>query len=110
MISNFPETTRSVSFNAPQFVNAIVATGAAQAVTIPATSVTDGVPSALAVLSATGNFYARFDGGSAAVPAANVTDGTASILNPTYLRVWPAMAFSVIATAGTIITIAIYGE
>jgi len=61
--------------------------------------------------SATGNFYAKFGGNSvtAAVPAADVTDGSGSELNPTLRTIDDAGYISLVApTDGTIVTMAFY--
>lgn len=106
-ISNNNDTKQSVSFNLPTYVNAEVMTGAAITVTVP-TEVSGERP-AQAVLSATGNFYVRF-GGTAAIPSAQITNGTGSLLNPTYFRVFPGMVFSIIGAPGVVVTMSFDGE
>ena len=107
MISNFSDTSRSVSFNLSPYVNAELMTGAAITVTVPST--VTGERPAQATLSATGNYYVRL-GGTAAIPVTQVTDGTASLLNPTYFRVFPGMTFSIIGAPGVVVTISYDGE
>jgi len=77
-----------------------------------ATAETVTVPTGcnLMLFSATGAFYVR-SGGTAAVPAADVTDGTGSALSPAVRRVTPAATFSIIApTAGTVVTMECYAD
>lgn len=107
MISTHGDTDRSVAFQPPKYVNTLVATGAAQTVTVPALVL--GVVPGQAVVSSTGNVYSRFDGGTAAIPSGTVTDGTGSMLNATYFVVSPGQTISMIAAGGTVITIAFYG-
>lgn len=62
------------------------------------------------LFSATGAFYVR-SGGVAAIPAADVMDGSAPALSPSARRVTPAATFSIIApTAGTIVTMECYTD
>lgn len=107
-ISNNYDTKASVSFNPPTYVDALVMTGFAITGTVPA--LVGGVEPRQMVISASGNFYARFDDGAASIPTGNVTNGTASMLNPTYLRVFPGETISFIGAPGVILTIAFYGE
>jgi len=61
------------------------------------------------VFSADGNFYARF-GAAAAVPAADVTDGSASELNPEAREIpGGTTTIGLIATAATVVTLSFYG-
>ncbi|MFL6601827.1 MAG: hypothetical protein ACJ8R9_10895 [Steroidobacteraceae bacterium] len=81
------------------YVDSIVATGSSQAVTVPANATR-------VAFAATGNFYVKFsNGGTAAIPGASVTDGTASILNPTSRRLAGLTSFAVIAAAGVVINL-----
>ena len=59
------------------------------------------------VFSATGDFYAE-PGGTAAVPAADVTDGSASELNPTQWNLDGVTSIGLIAPAATTITLSFY--
>jgi hypothetical protein len=62
--------------SAPTYVQArVLAAGVSETITLPAGT-------RLVIFSSTCNFFAK-TGASAAVPAADVTDGTASELNPT---------------------------
>lgn len=97
-----------MSLPSPTFVNAYVMTASSITVTVP-TSI-NGCRPVRAVATATGNFYARFSGGAAATPMANITDGTASVLNPSTFKVTPGQTFTVIGTGGVIVTIAYYAE
>lgn len=64
-----------------------------------------------AVFSATANFYVAFGTGAAAIPAADVTDGSAPMLNPSARRVTPADVLSIVSpTAGAIVTIECYAD
>lgn len=87
-------------------VDTIVATGASQAVTV---KVADSTTADCVAFSSTGNFYVKFaNGGTAVIPVATVTNGTASILNPTTRYLDGLTSFAVIAAAGTIINIQWY--
>ena len=59
------------------------------------------------LFSADGNFYAR-PNATAAVPAADVSDGTASELNPTSWYVGNLTTIGLISTAATVVTISCY--
>lgn len=59
------------------------------------------------LFSCTGNFYAKVGTGSAAVPG-DVTNGTASELNPSAWVVAPGEVISVIAPVACVITLAYY--
>lgn len=81
---------------------AFAAAGVAEAITIPAGSTH-------VAFSATSDFYMRFNA-TAAVPSADVTDGTGSELNPTVRRLQlgdnsaPVTSISVIAPVACIVT------
>lgn len=96
---------RDVVFNASDWVDAYVSTGAARTFTKTTDYPTEAE---VVVFSATGNFYVNFAGDTAAAPAAHVTDGTGSVLNPTSRYVRGMSSFSVFAPAGTIVTMAFY--
>lgn len=71
-----PGRTSTLVRSAPTYVQArVLAAGVSETVTLPAGT-------RIAVFSATCNFYAK-TGATAAVPAADIADGTASELNPT---------------------------
>jgi hypothetical protein len=60
------------------------------------------------VFSANQDFYVRWNG-TAAIPVADVTDGTGSELNPTVRRVVAGKTFSIIGSAAsTVVTMAFY--
>jgi hypothetical protein len=59
------------------------------------------------VFSSTTDFYANF-AGVAAIPAADVTDGTASILNPQLRAIGQATAIGLISPAACIVTMEFY--
>ena len=69
-------------------------------------SITPPGNSELALFKGTANFYVRV-AGAAAVPAANVTDGTGAELNPD-LRYIAGATISLVAPANCIVTIAFY--
>lgn len=84
-------------------VNALVMDGTAQSLTVPADA-------KHALFSSTEDFYAKIgDAVVAEVPAANVTDGSASELRPGVRLVVPGQTISVIGAAGTIVTVSFYG-
>jgi len=56
---------------------------------------------------AVGDYYTKI-GGTAAVPAADISDGSASFPNIGYCRVTPGQVISVISPTAGIITIAFY--
>ena len=59
------------------------------------------------IFSATGNFYAKWDG-AATVPNADVTNGTASELNPTVRCIGGVKTIGLIAPQDTIITMSFF--
>lgn len=95
--------------NAPEYINArVLATGGtAEDFTVPAGA-------DLVVFSATDIFYA-LPNGTAAAPAADVTNGSGSFLNPTAWLLTPRTSGTAISTIsvvspnnGTIVTAAFY--
>lgn len=95
--------------SAPEYVDARVLLGAgAEVITVP-------TGADLVVFSSTGNFYAR-PNNAAAIPAADVTDGTGSELNPTAWQLRPLGAtpgtaittIGIIASADAVVTLAWY--
>ena len=83
-----------------KYVNAYVLGGAATAVTIP-------TGAKIAMFSCDGDFYINF-AAAAVIPVADLTDGTASELNPTTRHIDGYTAFSVIASAACVLTVAYY--
>lgn len=80
--------------SAPTYVQArVLAANVAETMTVPAGT-------QLVIFASTCNFYAKV-GNSAAVPAADVTDGTASELNP---AAWYLAAATTATTNITVIT------
>lgn len=75
----------------------VLAAGVAESVTVPAGA-------SYAFFAGTADFYVRI-GGTAAVPAADVTDGTAPTLNPTARAVTPGDTLSIVSAATCIVTI-----
>lgn len=101
-ISFNPEASRSVVFNPSDTINAYVMTGASQAVTVPTYAT-------IVSFSSTGNFYVKWTaGGTAAIPGANVTDGTASELNPTTRDLNGLASFAIIGAASVVVTVSYY--
>ena len=61
------------------------------------------------IFSANADFYCNPNSGTAAIPAADVTDGTGSEINPIgYSNLTPGGSFGLIAPAATIVTMAFY--
>ncbi len=109
---SFKDNTPSRAQFAPppaDYVDArVLGAGAAERHTIP----TSPIKPKYVVFSGDGNFYALFGDSTvtAAIPAADVTDGTAPELNPEAREI-PAGAthISLIASAATVITMSFYG-
>jgi hypothetical protein len=86
---------------APNFVAArVLAANTAEVHTVP-------TGAKYVVFSGTTDFYARF-GAAAAVPADDVTDGTASELNPVARSIEGYTTIGVIAPATCVLTLAFY--
>jgi hypothetical protein len=60
------------------------------------------------VYSATDDFYVRWDGTAAAIPGADITNGTGSEINPTIRDIKGVTSFSIIAAVDTVVTMAFY--
>lgn len=60
------------------------------------------------LFAATGDFYVRWDGSAAAIPSADVTNGSGSEVNPIVRSVKGSETFSIIAAADVIVTMAWY--
>lgn len=90
---------------APTYVdNIVLGAGVAKTVTAP-------VGATHAYFSANGNYYVRWDGQAAAVPVADVTDGSGAEVNPSVRYIGRSAqgnqtTFSIIAPAATIVAIA----
>jgi len=80
--------------------NYVLAAGVVKSVAVP-------TGARFAVMSATGAFYARWSG-AAAVPAADVTDGTGVEANPTVRAVDGVASFSLVAPAACVVAVAWY--
>lgn len=80
---------------------AVLAIDVAEGFTVPA-----GAKKVL--FSATSNFYCSI-GGTAAVPAADITDGSASELNPSAREVQAGDTISLISPSQCIVIMAFYG-
>lgn len=78
----------------------VLAAGVAEVETVP-------TGAKCVLLSGTGDFYARHNT-AAAVPAADVTDGSASELNPSAHIVEAADTIGIIAPANCVVTLAYY--
>jgi len=88
--------------NASKWVDArVLAAGVAETVTVPAAV-------AIVSFSATENFYVNFSGGTAAVPVADVTNGSAAELNPGIRYVKGQGTFSILSPATCIVTLSFY--
>ncbi|MGB3988659.1 MAG: hypothetical protein WBK67_03160 [Minisyncoccales bacterium] len=59
------------------------------------------------VFSSTGDFYANFTT-TAAVPSGDVTDGSASVLNPLARNIYGVTAISLISPAACVVTMEFY--
>lgn len=82
----------------PKYVNAyVLVAGVAQTVTIPAGA-------RVAIFTSTGNFYVNWLT-TAAVPATNVTNGSASELNPVARDLSGYTSFSMICSVNCVATI-----
>lgn len=86
----------------PLYVDArVLAAGTAETVTIPATA-------KYVVFQCTATpFYVNYQG-TAVAPAADVTDGTASELNPDVRYLGALANFSIVSTANSIVTMLFY--
>ncbi len=94
-------TTEDVIYPS-KYVNAyVLAAGQPQTVIVPAGA-------RIAMFSFTDNFYANFQGGVAAVPSANIINGSSSELNPINRDVSKCTSFSVIAPGTCILTISYF--
>lgn len=84
----------------PGYVNSVsLSAGVAESITVPSGAV-------FAVFSATGDFYANYTT-TATVPG-DVSDGTASELNPSARNVFGLSTISVISSGTPSITVAFY--
>lgn len=103
-IKNFRVQTEHKScLDYPLWVDArVLAAGVAETVTIPSTA-------KFVVFQCTATtFYVNYQG-TAVAPAADVTDGTASELNPDVRFIGGGLAnFSIVSTAGSIVTMCFY--
>ncbi len=88
---------------APDYVDVrVLAAGVAERHTVPATATS-------VIFSATGEFYVRWDAAqNAAVPAADVTDGSGSERSPDKRQLRGLASFSLIAPAATTVTMSFY--
>lgn len=98
------------SRNPSTYVDAMVlAANTAETVTIPTNPAT-GLKATRVLISSqlTKDYYVNFHGATAAVPSADITDGTSVEVNPTNVYVKGMASFSVIAPQATILTFAWY--
>jgi hypothetical protein len=101
-ISLYSDGVINAAYEFSDTVNTYIGTGASQAVTVP-------TGAKYASFVGTGNFYVKFTaGGTAVIPAANVTDGTASALNPSVRRVESLASFAIIAAVGTVVNVSYF--
>jgi len=97
------QSTTIPAIDPSDYINArVMSGGGVESETVP-------TGAKIVLFSATGNFYLR-TGGAAAVPSADVTNGTGSELNPLARLVTPGETLSLAAPAGkaVIITMAYY--
>lgn len=86
----------------PDHVDArVLAAGVNETHTVP-------TGAAYVLFSATGDFYVSYDGDAATIPAADVTDGTASELNPTIRYIAGVAELDLIAPLNTVVTMSFY--
>ncbi len=78
----------------------VLAAGVAETHTVPAGA-------NKVIFSATADFYVKV-GGTAAVPSADVTDGSGSMLNPQVRSIWGATTIGIIAPTTCIVTMEFY--
>jgi hypothetical protein len=81
--------------------NVVLAANVAQTYTIPAWANCIN-------LSATGNLYVTFGGATAAIPGANVIDGTGSIINPSARGVIGGSSISLLSPVACIVSIEVW--
>lgn len=99
--ANITDAIHSFSVQAPTYIDArVLAATTNESHTIPSGA-------KWVVFSADGDFYALV-GGTAAIPGADVTDGTASQLNPTVWYLEGETAIGLIASATRVVTMAFY--
>lgn len=86
---------------APQWIDSrVLAANTAEAHTVP----TDA---RFVVFSSDGDFYVRYNG-TAAIPGADVTDGTSAEINPTVRNLSGVTSISLIASATRVVSMAFY--
>ena len=91
--NEYPRMTATV-------LNQVLAANVAETVTVPSDC-------DFMIFGASAIFYIR-TGGTAAVPAADVTDGTGSEITPSARLVVPGATFSIVAPATTVVSMACY--
>ena len=91
------DAKRGAEYNYSDTVYAYIVGGAAQTVTVPATA-------NFVAFSGSTPFYVNFNG-TATVPGSNITDGTSSVLNPTFRYMNNSKTFSIIAAAAGVVTL-----
>ena len=88
--------------NVSKWVDAkVLAAGVAETITVPAAA-------KIVVFSADKNFYVNSCGGTAAVPAADVADGSAAELNPSVRYVYGQGTMSVVSAEACVLTLSYY--
>jgi hypothetical protein len=94
---------------ASRYINArSLAAGTAETETVP-TGVTGG-DAAYVVFSSNSDFYVNWNGGTAAAPSGDTTDGSASELNPTERYIKGIASFSILAPSAATVSMAYYAE
>lgn len=92
------------ALRAPAYINArVLAANVAESITVP----TNG---SFVIFSANCDFYVSYDSDAAAVPAADVDDGTSNELNPNIRYVAGLTSISVISPTVCILTAAFYRQ
>ena len=98
------EARNNTAYNVSDYIDArVLAANVAETVTVP-------TEAAVAVFSCVDDFYINFNGVVAAVPAADINDGTAPVLRPTTKAVVAGQTFSIVAPAITTITIEYFAQ
>lgn len=98
-IDAFGSTLMGINYSSSVYAN-VLAANVAESVTIP-------TGAKYVLFSGTANFYVKFNG-TAAVPADEVADGTASILNPGLRSLDGATTIGLIAGEACIVTMEFY--
>jgi len=97
------------ALTAPKSINAYVLTSnTAYDVTVSALTDAGGKEAMIVDFSANQDFYVLWGSTGAAVPAANILDGTSPELNPSTRAIRGVTTFSIVSPVGCIVTMKIY--